>query len=107
MFSDGTPETTELLSKLVSAFYDEVISVEDLLDLGRRVFETERNFNRSAGISDLEDRLPEFMKKEPLPPNGSLFTVSQEEIDNTFKNPSLAVEKMISQGKTGFESIKE
>lgn len=107
MFSDGTPETTELLASLLSAFYDEDISSEDLLNLGRKVFETERNFNRSAGISELEDRLPEFMKKEPLPPTESLFTVTQQEIDDTFKNLSAAVEKMISKGKTGFKSIKE
>jgi len=40
-------------------------------------------FNTSAGISEAEDRLPDFMQKESLPPDID-FPVSSEEIKTTF-----------------------
>jgi len=86
MFADGTPESTEWLVKLLSAFYNQEVSSDDLVELGKRIFETERNFNLAAGISRVEDRLPEFMTMEPLPPTKSLFTVTQDEIDETFSS---------------------
>ena len=50
------------------------------------ILETEKNFNLAAGISEVEDRLPEFMLKESLPPTNSSFTVSAEEIEKAFSS---------------------
>ena len=58
--------------------------VEDFIKLGEKIFRTEVAFNRRAGISLKEDRLPEFMLKESLPPTNAMFTVDQEEIDSAF-----------------------
>ena len=106
MFSDGTPETTEWLAKLFSAFYDHEISTTDLLKLGKRVFDTERNFNLRAGISNFEDRLPEFMAEEPLPPTNSIFTVKQEEIDNVFNTSLDQAIKAVTEDDEYYRSFK-
>ena len=83
-FSDGTEESAVWLAKLLTAFYGEPWRVEDITELGERIYRIEREFNLAAGISEVEDRLPEFMIEESLPPTHARFTVSQEEIDETF-----------------------
>jgi aldehyde:ferredoxin oxidoreductase len=83
-FADGTPESAEWLAKLLSAFYGEKLSTGYVMELGQKILETERNFNLAAGISEAEDRLPEFMLKEPLPPTNANFSVPLEEIKAGF-----------------------
>jgi len=83
-FSDGTPDSAVFLARLLSAYYGEAFTVEDFIKLGEKIFRTEVGFNRRAGISLKEDRLPEFMLKESLPPTNAMFTVDQEEIDSAF-----------------------
>jgi aldehyde:ferredoxin oxidoreductase len=82
-FADGTKESIEWQAKLLSAFFDETFCEEDAMKLGEKILRTEIGFNLAAGISDAEDRLPDFMMKEPLPP-GIPFPVSQEEIKKAF-----------------------
>jgi hypothetical protein len=48
------------------------------------MIKTEIGFNSAAGKSDAEDRLPDFMVKEPLPP-GITVPLSKEEIRQTFE----------------------
>jgi aldehyde:ferredoxin oxidoreductase len=83
-FSDGTEESAVWLAKLLTAFYGEEWTVDGIMELGERIYRIEREFNLAAGISQVEDRLPEFMMEESLPPTDSRFSVSQEEIDETF-----------------------
>ncbi|MGO9622211.1 MAG: aldehyde ferredoxin oxidoreductase C-terminal domain-containing protein [Desulfobaccales bacterium] len=83
-FADGTPETAVWLGKLLSAFYGEDFTTEQVKELGEDVLRTELSFNLAAGITEAEDRLPEFMMEEALPPTNSLFTVPQEEIEEVF-----------------------
>jgi aldehyde:ferredoxin oxidoreductase len=52
---------------------------------GINVLETEREFNRRAGLGAKDDRLPEFFKKEPLAPHNSVFSVSDADLDGTLK----------------------
>jgi len=49
--------------------------------LGRRVIDVERAFNRAAGFTEADDRLPEFFVSESLPPTGSQFDVPESELD--------------------------
>lgn len=56
-------------------------SLEDLLEMGREVIRTEREFNRRAGFTSSHDRLPEFFRTDPLPPHNTVFDVPVEEMD--------------------------
>ncbi len=83
-FADGTPESAEWLAKLLSAFYGERLSVDYVMEVGQKILETELHFNLAAGITEADDRLPEFMLKEPLPPTHATFSVPREEIQEAF-----------------------
>ena len=46
-----------------------------------KILKMERNFNFAAGLTDKDDRLPDYFKKEPLPPHNVTFGVTDEELD--------------------------
>jgi aldehyde:ferredoxin oxidoreductase len=66
------------------------ISIDDVpqgyLGLGGRDADpiAEREFNKKAGFTNHDDRLPRFFYEEPLPPHNAVFTISDEGIDSTF-----------------------
>ncbi|MGC8856502.1 MAG: aldehyde ferredoxin oxidoreductase C-terminal domain-containing protein [Anaerolineae bacterium] len=55
-----------------------------LQELGKQTIKMEREFNRRAGFTSKDDRLPEWMTKEPLPPHNTVFDVSEEVLDHFF-----------------------
>ncbi|MDM8528532.1 aldehyde ferredoxin oxidoreductase C-terminal domain-containing protein [Anaerolineales bacterium HSG24] len=58
---------------------------EDALQvLGRQTLDLEREFNKAAGFTRADDRLPEWMTIEPLPPTNAVFDVSEEDLDGVF-----------------------
>jgi aldehyde:ferredoxin oxidoreductase len=57
---------------------------DDWADLGRRVIKTELEFNRKAGFTREDDRLPSMFHNEPLPPYNVVVKISDEEMDTTF-----------------------
>jgi aldehyde:ferredoxin oxidoreductase len=52
--------------------------------LGKETIKLEREFNRRAGFTKEDDRLPEWMTREAIPENGSVFDVSEEVLDTIF-----------------------
>jgi aldehyde:ferredoxin oxidoreductase len=48
--------------------------------MGREILRIEKEFNRRAGFTIIDDRLPEFFYLEKLPPKNLLFDVSEKEI---------------------------
>ena len=55
-----------------------------LAELGKQTIKMEREFNRRAGFTAKDDRLPEWMTREPLPPHNTIFDVPDEELDHIF-----------------------
>ncbi len=56
------------------------ISADELRAAAVNALEVEREFNRRAGLSPAQDRLPEFMTEEPLPEVGHIFDVPAEDL---------------------------
>ena len=56
-----------------------------LQELGKQTLKMEREFNRRAGFTSKDDRLPGWMTKEPLPPHNAVFNVPAEELDRIFE----------------------
>jgi aldehyde:ferredoxin oxidoreductase len=52
-----------------------------LAELGRETILLEREFNRAAGFTPADDRLPEWMTEEALPPLDTVFDVPAVELD--------------------------
>ncbi|HOP85287.1 MAG TPA: aldehyde ferredoxin oxidoreductase C-terminal domain-containing protein [Syntrophorhabdaceae bacterium] len=78
------PETFEALLEMLNAFYGLKLTGDDVVNLGKNILTMERTFNRLAGFTKEQDRLPNFFKKEPLPPHNVTFNVTDEELDQVF-----------------------
>ena len=50
----------------------------------RDVLRTELEFNRRAGLTPADFRIPEYMREEPLPPHNATFDVPDAELDAIF-----------------------
>jgi aldehyde:ferredoxin oxidoreductase len=59
-------------------------TADDIAAYGVKVLKKERAFNEAAGLGKEADRLPEFMKHEPLPPHNQVFDVPDEALDSVF-----------------------
>jgi len=59
-------------------------TADDVGRIGKKVLDLERDFNRRAGFTELDDRLPEFMTREPLPPHDAVWDIPDREIDKVF-----------------------
>ncbi len=57
---------------------------EDVAKEGAKILRKERAFNEAAGIGKQADRVPEFMKYEPLPPHNQVFDVPDAALDSVF-----------------------
>ena len=60
-------------------------TTEEVVAYGANVLKVERAFNEAAGIKAEADRLPEFMRLEPLPPHNQVFDVPDSALDAVFK----------------------
>ncbi len=78
------PETFQALLDLINAFYGLSLTGDDVTELGKSILKNERNFNIKAGFTAEHDRLPEFFKKESLPPHDITFQVKDEDLDQVF-----------------------
>lgn len=76
LFKDPT-----LMTNWVNALLGTEISVDQLWEtLGTNSIRTERDFNIRAGLSPANDRLPEYVYVEPLPPTNEMFDVADHEM---------------------------
>ncbi len=75
------PASLASIPEMIGALYGREMSVADGVALGARVLETERHFNKQAGFTAKDDRLPEFFSKETLPPHEALWDVPDEELN--------------------------
>ena len=48
------------------------------------ILDWEREFNKKAGFTSEDDRLPAFFYEEKLSPNDHVFPISAEDLDSTF-----------------------
>ena len=58
--------------------------VEDITKIGMEILKMERAFNEAAGFTKADDRLPDFMTYEKLPPHNTVFDVPEAELDKVY-----------------------
>ncbi|HNX25370.1 MAG TPA: aldehyde ferredoxin oxidoreductase C-terminal domain-containing protein [Spirochaetota bacterium] len=78
------PETFQAMIDLLNAFYGLSMTADDFAALGKKVLTMERDFNKKAGFTALDDRLPRYFYLEKLPPHNGVFTVTDKELDSVF-----------------------
>ncbi len=79
-----SPEGAEAFRKVIEAKAGTPLGPDEFPQgIGMRILRAERDFNRRAGFTSRDDRLPDFFYKEPLPPHNKVFPFSGEELDRT------------------------
>ncbi len=78
------PETFQALIDMINAFYGLNLTGDDVAELGKSVLRNEREFNRKAGFTSAQDRLPAFFYKEAVAPHNIKFQVTDAELDSVF-----------------------
>jgi aldehyde:ferredoxin oxidoreductase len=83
-FALTTTEGGEAFLNAMNAKFGTQMGPDDIPALGIRVLKAELEFNRKAGLTRKDDRLPEFFYNEPLPPHNKTILISDDEMDSTF-----------------------
>jgi aldehyde:ferredoxin oxidoreductase len=77
-------DTFQALIDMINAFSGASLTGDDVTALGKQVLSLEREFNKAAGFTPQDDRLPDYFQKEELPPHKVTFGVTDEELDQVF-----------------------
>jgi aldehyde:ferredoxin oxidoreductase len=83
-FALTEPAGAEAFLNAMNAKFGTELGPDDIPAAGIRVLKAEREFNRKAGFTKDDDRLPKFFYEEPLPPHNKVVLISDEEMDSTF-----------------------
>jgi aldehyde:ferredoxin oxidoreductase len=78
------PETFQALLDLLGSFTGQPMTADDVTAFGKQILKREREFNFNAGLTKADDRLPEYFKKEKLPPHNVTFAVTDADLDEVF-----------------------
>jgi aldehyde:ferredoxin oxidoreductase len=81
----SVPEGVEAFTRLISAKIGKPFSMDDFGALGVRVLTAELDFNRRAGFTSGDDRLPTFFRKEPLSPHNRVFEIEDADLDKALR----------------------
>jgi aldehyde:ferredoxin oxidoreductase len=80
----ASPEGINNVYRMMSAKSGKPFGEKDWTNLGIQVIKTELEFNRKAGFTNADDRLPPMFYKEPLPPHNKVILIEDEDMDSTF-----------------------
>lgn len=75
------PECGEALNDMIAARYGIDLDNDGVAELGKKILKLEHEFNLAAGMSNVDDRLPEFFSYEPVPPHNAIWDFTDGEID--------------------------
>lgn len=75
-FALGAPQYAALLNAATGTNY----SAEEILEVGERIYNIERMFNKAAGMKPEDDRLPKRLTEEPIPDGPSKGFVSRIDV---------------------------
>ena len=74
----------EGMAESVAGVTGQNITGADVVTLGKEILKMERLFNEKAGFTAEDDRPPEFMVNESLPPHNVKWTITNEQLDSVF-----------------------
>ena len=79
------PDALVAIVDMLNAKYGISLVLDDVTTLGKKVLDTEIDFNRRAGLTEAADRLPDFFSDEKLAPHNVKFDITPEELDEVLK----------------------
>ncbi len=78
------PDALQCVVDLINARYGLSLTTDSVTALGESVLKDERSFNRDAGFTKVQDRLPEFFK-EALKPHNVTWDFTDDEVDQVLE----------------------
>jgi aldehyde:ferredoxin oxidoreductase len=75
------PEAGMAFLKAINAKFGTDFGPDAIPEMGIRVLKAEREFNKKAGFTAKDDRLPRFFYEEPLFPHNTVFDIDDDELD--------------------------
>jgi aldehyde:ferredoxin oxidoreductase len=81
----ATAMQPQLVLDMLCSIYEVELPSGWLDQLGLRTIKVELEYNRKAGFTSKDDRLPDYFRDEVLPPVGSTFDISDEELDKIWE----------------------
>ncbi len=72
------------MAETVAGITGQDISGGDVIPIGKEILKMERLFNEAAGFTSADDRMPEFMVQEALPPHNVTWTLPNSELDRVY-----------------------
>ncbi len=79
-------ENMEIIANAINAMHGTNITREDVINIGKQILRTEIDFNEKAGITDEDNKLPDFLSQESSDPVDLKVTFSKEEFRDFWKN---------------------
>jgi len=87
LFLKGSIASEEVLvTQLLQSKTGLTMEYDEWLSLSKKLITMEKEFNEKAGLNFGRNLLPEFLRREKLPPFDVLFDVPQDEIDGFYKD---------------------
>lgn len=74
------PDCVPAIIDMINSRFGSELTPEWIDDVGKNTLKIERKFNFDAGLTNKDDRLPDFFR-EPLPPHNAVWDFTDEEID--------------------------
>ena len=75
------PSGMEGMVESVNGVLGTTWKTDDVIKVGMETLKLEWTFNKNAGFTKEDDRAPEFMRYEKLPPHNKVFDISDAELD--------------------------
>lgn len=79
------PGAAQGMVETVNSMLGSQFTTDDMVAEGMKILRLERSFNERAGFTNKDDRPPEFMLYEKLPPHDLSYDVPVEDIDNIWQ----------------------
>jgi aldehyde:ferredoxin oxidoreductase len=74
----------QLMIDMINGIYGWGWTLDDYNRFNRDVLRTELEFNRQAGITKNDYKIPEYMREEPLPPHNTVFDIPDSDMETVF-----------------------
>ncbi len=78
----ATGQRPDLVIDMIRSFYPEEIPDDWLDQIGMKTIQMEIKFNRAAGFSSTDDRLPDYFSTKSIEPSKAVFDVKPEDLDH-------------------------
>jgi aldehyde:ferredoxin oxidoreductase len=75
------PECFTAIYEMLNARFGLSLTADDVVALGKQILKTEHAFNMAAGMTNKDDRLPEFFEEE-IPPHNAVWDMTDAELDS-------------------------